>query len=150
MGSTWKFYKQKSTLKMNRLFSDHVYWECTQRLATVDRQTVQSKTELFKKLKAIREADETCQMKETYSLEKITARSCGYGTSCRKCIERYCESAKQDVSTLQEVATPCIDDDRIPPKDYETTGEHSSVCAHVVLRCLYFGRNWTTRCTMVT
>ena len=26
------------------------------------------------------------------------------------CVERYCELAKKDVSTLQEVAAPCIND----------------------------------------
>ena len=49
-----------------------------------------------------------------------------------KRVERYCEFGKQHVFSLQQVATPCIDDHLIPPEDNETTGELSAVCAQIV------------------
>ena len=48
-----------------------------------------------------------------------------------KSVERYCELAKKDVSSLQQVATPCIDDHQISPEDYATTGALSAVCAQI-------------------
>ena len=59
-------------------FLDHVHLGCTQRVAKVDPQAVQSKTELFKKLTTTKEADEKDSTKEKHELEKITAcrRSC--------------------------------------------------------------------------
>ena len=45
-----------------------------------------------------------------------------------KCVERYCESAKVDISSLPQVATPCIDDHLKPPEGGETTGELSAEC----------------------
>ena len=42
----------------------------------------------------------------------------------------------KDVSSLQQVVTPCVDDHPIPP----IKGELSDVCAHIVLRCLYLAR----------
>ena len=50
-------------------------------------------------------------------------------SNAEKCFERCCEVAWKDVSTLQQVATPCIDGQRKPPGDYETTGFFSAVCA---------------------
>ena len=40
-------------------------------------------------------------------------------------VERYCELVKKDASSVQQEATPCMDDRRIPPEDYGTTGELS-------------------------
>ena len=56
------------------------------------------------------------------------------------CVERFCQLAKKDMSTLQQVATPCIDDHQIPREDYETTGEFSAVCVQIVLKYLYLAR----------
>ena len=57
-----------------------------------------------------RKDDGKYQTTETYSLEQITAWSIDVEGYAEKCVERYCESAKKDVSSLQHVATPCIDD----------------------------------------
>ena len=54
-----------------------------------------------------------------------------------KCAEGYCEVPEKNVSSLQQMATPCTDDNQIPPEDDETTGEVSAVCAQIVLKCLY-------------
>ena len=36
------------------------------------------------------------------------------------------------MTTLQQVAIPCIDVHQMPPEDYEAIGEHSAVCAQIV------------------
>ena len=56
------------------------------------------------------------------------------------CVERYCDLAQKDASSLQQVAPPCLDDHRILVEDYETTGQVSAVCAQIVLNCLYMTR----------
>ena len=58
----------------------------------------------------------------------------------RHALKRYCESAQKDVSSLQQVARPCIDDHLIPPEDRETTRGLSAVCAQIVLLCVYLAR----------
>ena len=62
-----------------------------------------------------------------------------------KCVERYSEFAKKNVSSPQQAATPCMDDRLTPPEDYETIGEDVFLSEMLVL-----GKNWTTRFTMVS
>ena len=57
-----------------------------------------------------------------------------------KCVERYCELARKDVSPLQEVASPCKDDHQIPPEGQEQIREFTVVCAQIVMKCLYVAR----------
>ena len=78
--------------------------------------------------------------KENYASEKITAWSYDMEGHADKCVDKYCESAQKDVSTLQLVATPCIDDHQTPPGDCEKTAEPSAVCAQIVLKFLYLAR----------
>ena len=59
----------------------------TERQRLIPKQ-VQSKTDLFKKSTMTREADEKDQSKEKYTLEKITAWSCGMEGRAEKCVER--------------------------------------------------------------
>ena len=73
----------------------------------------------------------------------------GHAENC-VCVERYCEWAKKDVSSLHQVATPCIEDQRIPPEDHDATGELHAVCAQIVVKCQYLCKNWTIRFTMVS
>ena len=40
-----------------------------------------------------------------------------------KCGERHSELAETDISSLQQMATWCIDDHLIPPEDFGTTGD---------------------------
>ena len=56
--------------------------------------------------------------------------------SCRKVRWEMLRITKEKVSSLQQVATPCIDDHLIPPEEYETNGKLSAVCAQMVLKCL--------------
>ena len=54
-----------------------------------------------------------------------------------KCVERYYEFERKEVSSFQQVATPRIEDYLIPPQDFETIGELSTVCA----QCLCLARS---------
>ena len=53
---------------------------------------------------------------------------------------------KKSIHSLQQVAAPCMDDHLIPPQDYETTrGALFRMCSDSSVKCLYFGKTWTTR-----
>ena len=55
----------------------------------------------------------------------------------KKCVERYCELATQQ---LYKVSTPCIDDHHFKEEEWKSVGELSKVCSQIVLKCLYFAR----------
>ena len=57
-----------------------------------------------------------------------------------QCVERYCELANRTPASLKPTETPCIDDHQIKPEDFEVVGELASICARVVLKCLYLAR----------
>ena len=105
-----KYLQEEIDLEDPTLLSDQLSWGCTQREAKVFPQAVQSKTELFTKLTTTRDADEKDQTKEKYALAKITARSFDMKSHAEKCYDRNCELPKKDVSTFQQVATPCWDE----------------------------------------
>lgn len=56
-------------------------------------------------------------------------------------VERYCELAHKEVSSLKSVATPCIDNHLLSPEDFTCTGEVADVAARIVLKALYLARN---------
>ena len=127
---------------------DQVYLGCTQREAKVDLQAVQSETELFKKVNNDKGGWRRRPNERTYSLEKFAAWSCDMEGHAEKFVEVHCAWAKKEVS-LQQVWTPCMDNQQIPLEDYETIGELSAVCARIVLKCLYLTRSGRSD-TMVT
>ena len=53
----------------------------------------------------------------------------------KKCVERYCELAYKTTQQLYIVATPCMDDHQ-----FTEVGELSTVCSHIVLKCLCLAR----------
>ena len=60
--------------------------------------------------------------------------------ACEGCVERYLELAKKPRSYLKKVATPCIDDQLIPPEDFEKKGELAKEASKIVLKALYCAR----------
>ena len=62
----------------------------------------------------------------------------------KQCVERYCQLADIDESSLRKVATPCIDDHQISPEEFQTTGKLHKECARRVLKCLFFSANRKT------
>ena len=86
--------------------------------------------------------------KEKYSLEKISAWSYDIMEGhAEACVEKYCELAKKDVSTLQQVAAPCINDQENTSRrlwNNQRALSLSPVCAQFFdMRAP--GKNWTTR-----
>ena len=55
-------------------------------------------------------------------------------------VERYLELSKQHVSCLKPVATSCLDDHMLDPKDDEIKGVLSGDCSKIVLKALYAAR----------
>ena len=60
--------------------------------------------------------------------------------SAASCVDRYLELSGFKRESLKQVATPCIDDHLIDPKDFETKGELTAVAAKMVLKALYLAR----------
>ena len=58
----------------------------------------------------------------------------------KHCVVRHCELAPKKVSQLKQAATLCIDDHQSKSADSDIVGELATVCAHIVIRCLYIGR----------
>ena len=58
----------------------------------------------------------------------------------KKCVERYCELANETTQQLYKVATPCMGDHQFKKEETESVGELSTVCSHIVLKCLYLAR----------
>ena len=58
----------------------------------------------------------------------------------KKCVDRYCGLANKTTEQLYKVATPCMDDHQFKEEDNGSIGELSTVCSHIVLKCLYLAR----------
>ena len=56
------------------------------------------------------------------------------------CVEKYLELAGLDLSDLQPVGTPNLDDHAIPANEFEVQGQLSDVCSRIVLKALFFAR----------
>ena len=57
-----------------------------------------------------------------------------------QCVERYLELANKDISSLKQVATPCIDDHQISAEHAEIKGVLAPVASRVVLKALYLAK----------
>ena len=60
--------------------------------------------------------------------------------AAKGCVERYCELAGLDVSSLKKVGTPCVDDHTLAPEELVEKGVLSPVCSQAVLKCWYMIR----------
>ena len=110
----WKTRQKEVDLQDPTPLIDQVCLGCTDWDAKVHPQAVQSKTEVFKKLTTTRKSDEEDQTEEKHWLEKITDWCFDMEGHAEKCVDRHCECAKKNVSSFQQLATPCIDDHPIP------------------------------------
>ena len=105
------------------LFWDQIWLGCTQREEKVNEQAVQSKTERFRSFMTTGGTDRKYLANEGNPSWMIAAWSHGMTGQAEKCVERNCEFAKNDVTFLQSMATPCVDDHLIPPEDFEVQKE---------------------------
>ena len=62
---------------------------------------------------------------------------CGHS---QQCVEKYLQLTGKDVSTLKQVATPCIDDHMLNEEDLQEKGELHVNAARIVLKALYVAR----------
>ena len=58
----------------------------------------------------------------------------------KKCVARYCELANKTIQLLYRVSTPCIDDHHFKEQELKSVEELSTVCSHIVLKCLLLAR----------
>ena len=59
---------------------------------------------------------------------------------CKQVVEKYLELSGKDVSSLRQVATPCIDDYLLLPEELVDKGELSHSAYRIVLKALYVAR----------
>ena len=62
------------------------------------------------------------------------------GGHAKKCAARYCELANKTTQHLHTVATQCLDDHQFREEENGSVGELSTVCSHIVLKCLHLAR----------
>ena len=62
------------------------------------------------------------------------------GGHTKNCVDRYCELANKKTHQLYKVATPCMDDHQFQEEENVSVGELSTVCSHIVFKCLYLAR----------
>ena len=60
----------------------------------------------------------------------------------QKCVEGCCELANKKTKQLYTVSTPCLDGHSFKKEELGTGGELSDVCSRIVVKCLFFDRNW--------
>ena len=56
------------------------------------------------------------------------------------CVERYCQLAGVEESSLTRVATPCVDDQFFEPSEFIAKGRLEDEASKIVLKCLYVAR----------
>ena len=124
MEPAWKILIKEGDLGEPTSFLDHVCKGCPQTITEVcSKQGFQ----LGPWKKATVKLD----------AETISSRSFDMEGHAKKCVERYCELANKTTEQLYKVSTPCMDDHQ---SKEEEKGEISTVCSHVVHKCLYFTR----------
>ena len=122
-------------------FLDHVYLGCTQRECTISNDTVTNYGDMFES-RISAGAKEQLLTRASGKLDAETISSWCYDMEghAKKCVERYCELANKNDSTIFKVATPCMDDHQFKEEENGSVGELSTVCSQNVLKCLYLAR----------
>ena len=59
---------------------------------------------------------------------------------CKQVVDKYLELSGKDVTSLGQVATPCIDDHQILAEEIITKGELSQCASRIVLKAVYVAR----------
>ena len=134
---TWKILMKDIDLGEPTSFLDQKYMGCTQRECKIGNDIVQT--------------TEICSNPGAGVKEKLPTRASGKPDSetvsswfydmeghAKKCVERYCEFANKTTQQLHKVATQCMDDHQFQEEENGSVGELSTVCSHIVLKCLYW------------
>ena len=86
-----------------------VHLGCIQRAATVDEETIRTKTEMFQII-TTSYVEGTLKNISSHNLPLVSSMSCDTKGRVEHCAEKYFELAKKSVSHLKQVETPCNDD----------------------------------------
>ena len=124
-------------------FLDHVYLGCTQRECQISTNIVDSYKSMFES-RISAGAKEKLPTKASGKPDaEMSSWSHDMEGHAKRCVERHCELANKTTQQLYKVATPCMDDHQFKEEENESTGELSTVCSQIVLKCPYladFGR----------
>ena len=104
-------------------FLDHVYLGNTQRECQIGKDIVDSYRSMF-------ESRISAGATENRQTWKVMQRNA------------WKDVANKTTEQLNEVATPCKDDNQLGEEEIGSVGELSTVCPQIVLKCLYFGSYW--------
>ena len=92
---------------------DQVYLGCTHREATIDEETMRTKTERFQRI-TTSNVEETPNTKTVHKAKMVSSwRYDSRQNHTDQCGKRYCELAQTCVSQLKQVATPCTHDHQL-------------------------------------
>ena len=136
----WKVLNKEVDLGKPTSFLDHVYLGWTQRQCEVSQNIVDNYRTMFESRISAGGTEKLPFSQNT----RISSWSYDMVGHAKKCVERYCELANKTTHHLFKVSTPCIDDHHFKEEETKSVGELSSTCSQIVLKCLYFGKNWTT------
>ena len=122
-------------------FLDHAFLGCTQRECTKSNDIVTNYLDMFES-RISAGAKEKLPRKASGNTDAETISSWSYDMDghAKKCVEKYCEFANKTTQQLCKAATPCMDDRRIEGGGDKSVGEFSTVCSHIVLKCLHLAR----------
>ena len=123
-------------------FLDHVYLCCTQRECQVGKDIVDNNRSMFESRISAGAMEKLPETKATAKPDAETVSSWSYDMEghAKKCVERYCELANKTTQQFFKVATPCLDDHQFEEEESGSVGELSTVCSHIVLKCLFLAR----------
>ena len=162
LGKMWDQLRTKLDLDPPTKFNDSVYLGCGQHDVEPHMPTVEAKRKMYAELfshdknttAGSKVTEKSAQEMPTDHRASTKMKSMAKGTDSSgirayaykmkghavQCVERYCELAKADVSSLKQVATPAIDDHLMTTEDFVNKGVLSSVCSRIVLKILYLAR----------
>ena len=97
-------------------------------------------TEVFSNQRFLPRLQRLPETKATVKPDAETISSWSYDLEghAKKCVEK-CELANETTEQLYKVATPCMDDHQFKEEN-GSVGELSTICSHIVLKCVYLAR----------
>ena len=123
-------------------FLDNVYLGCTQRECQISKDIVDNCRHVFESRISDGAMEKLPEAKAPGKPDANTISPWSYDMEgqAKKCAERYCELANRTTQQFCKVATPCLEDHHYNEEEKGSVGEFSTVCAQIVLKCLYLAR----------
>ena len=136
---TWLIGPSELIMRNLRSSWIKVTWECTQRECKPNKKLVDEYRQMFESRIS---AGATEKLPDSEK-RRANATAWSYDTEEheRKCVERHCALANENIEQFYKVSTPCIDDHQLKKEEWDTVEELSEVCSQVALRFLYLARS---------